>query len=342
MPIANFTSNATIGYVPLSVQFNDSSSNATVLSWDFGDQTTSTIQNATHTYNTAGTYRVNLTASNDYGTSSKLKTITVLQRPPESQSNVAIEDSTQATVLNGVLTNFDFLNGSTPVLGISFSTSQTLGETLVTVDLLNGQSSLTTGSPSGSVYQYLDVWIDNSTSAAPEEFSNATISFKVNKTWIQNNNINISSIVLNRYNNGVWTALPTTLTSQDVNYLYFTAKTPGFSPFAITGNSIPITPILPTAIIGVNTSGGTAPLSVQFNDLSLNETLGRSWTFGDGNNSTEANPIYIYNKAGTFIVNLTAINENGTNVTSKTITVTAPQTSGLKINDFNADITSGI
>ena len=341
MPIANFTSNATIGYVPLSVQFTDKSENASSLNWDFGDKTTSSIQNATHTYNTAGTYIVNLTASNDNGINSTSTIISVLQRPPESQSNVATEESSQATVLSGVLTSFDFSNDNTPVLGISFSTGQNLGDTLATVDLLNGQSSLTTGSPSGSVYQYLDIWIDNSTSTASEDFSNATIAFKVNKTWVQNNNINTSSIVLHRYNNGVWTALPTTFTSQDAKYLYFSASTPGFSPFAITGNSIPITPILPTAIIGANTTAGNTPLTVQFSDLSLNETFGRTWTFGDGNSSTDPNPIYTYNNAGTYNVNLTASNENGTNITSKTITVTAPQTSGLKINDFKADVTSG-
>ena len=107
----------------------------------------------------------------------------------------------------------------------------------------------------------------------------------------------------------------------------------------------PTNPTLPTAIIGANTTSGTAPLTVQFNDLSLNETLGRTWTFGDGSPSTiEANPIYTYNTAGTFTVNLTASNPGGANVTSMVITVTAPvppQPSVMKVNDFRADVTSG-
>jgi PKD repeat protein len=100
--------------------------------------------------------------------------------------------------------------------------------------------------------------------------------------------------------------------------------------------------VFPTAAIGANTTGGTVPLTVQFTDLSLNETLGRTWEFGDGSLSTGiGNPIHTYVSSGTFTVNLTASNANGTNVTHRVITVTAPQPPALKINDFKADVTSG-
>jgi hypothetical protein len=42
---------------------------------------------------------------------------------------------------------------------------------------------------------------------------------------------------LNRYDEKKWNKLSTTLSGEDDNYLKFTAKTPGFSPFAITGKS---------------------------------------------------------------------------------------------------------
>lgn len=47
--------------------------------------------------------------------------------------------------------------------------------------------------------------------------------------------INHASITLNRYNEKKWNKIPATLFSEDNKYLYFTAETPGFSPFAITG-----------------------------------------------------------------------------------------------------------
>ena len=41
-----------------------------------------------------------------------------------------------------------------------------------------------------------------------------------------------------RYSGGVWNSLPTTLSREDEVYFYFTAETPGFSPFAISSMKI--------------------------------------------------------------------------------------------------------
>jgi len=75
----NFSTNVTGGYAPLSVQFNDISENATSWSWDFDNNgiVDSTDKNPVHTYDAPGTYTVNLTASNENGTDSKLATINV-------------------------------------------------------------------------------------------------------------------------------------------------------------------------------------------------------------------------------------------------------------------------
>jgi YVTN family beta-propeller protein len=78
LPIANFSTNVTHDYPPLSVQFNDSSENATGWNWDFGDGANSTEQNPRHTYSTVGNYTVNLKATNENGTTSDLATIAVL------------------------------------------------------------------------------------------------------------------------------------------------------------------------------------------------------------------------------------------------------------------------
>ncbi|PAV10969.1 hypothetical protein ASJ81_12210 [Methanosarcina spelaei] len=80
LPVANFTSNLTSGNVPLSVEFTDNSQKATEWNWDFGDGTSSTDQNTTHTYFAAGNYTVNLTVSNEHGTDSKLATIIVSEQ----------------------------------------------------------------------------------------------------------------------------------------------------------------------------------------------------------------------------------------------------------------------
>ena len=76
-PVANFSSNVTQGSAPLSVQFTDLSKNATIRNWNYGDGATSTEQNPTHTYFSAGNYTVNLTVSNGKGTTSKNQKIVV-------------------------------------------------------------------------------------------------------------------------------------------------------------------------------------------------------------------------------------------------------------------------
>jgi len=75
-PVAAFTSDVQTGTAPLNVTFTDMSTNVpTSWSWDFGDgdTTNATKQNPVHTYATAGTFTVKLTATNAGGSGSKEK-----------------------------------------------------------------------------------------------------------------------------------------------------------------------------------------------------------------------------------------------------------------------------
>ncbi len=83
LPVANFSTNVTEGYAPLSVQFTDLSQNAVSWNWDFENDgiSDSTDENPVYVYATPGTYTVNLTSSNENGTDSKLSAITVLNQP---------------------------------------------------------------------------------------------------------------------------------------------------------------------------------------------------------------------------------------------------------------------
>ncbi|MDD4137693.1 MAG: PKD domain-containing protein [Methanoregula sp.] len=92
-PVASFTSTDTCGISPLTVEFIDSSANSpTAWAWSFGDGGTSSVQNPSHTYVSAGTYTVTMTATNSGGssTSTELDMITVeLTEPiPSFEANV--------------------------------------------------------------------------------------------------------------------------------------------------------------------------------------------------------------------------------------------------------------
>jgi PKD repeat protein len=74
-PTADFSAGQTEVQPGNSVQFTDESTESpTSWSWDFGDGNTSSEQNPSHTYSSAGTYTVELTVENDYGSDTETKT----------------------------------------------------------------------------------------------------------------------------------------------------------------------------------------------------------------------------------------------------------------------------
>jgi uncharacterized protein (TIGR02145 family) len=74
-PVSSFTADQTNITAGESVSFTDQSTNEpTTFSWAFGDGSTSTKANPTHTYNSAGSYTVELTVTNDYSSDTETKT----------------------------------------------------------------------------------------------------------------------------------------------------------------------------------------------------------------------------------------------------------------------------
>ena len=61
----------------------------------------------------------------------------------------------------------------------------------------------------------------------------------------------------------------------------------------------------------------TAPLTVEFADLSANDPTSWSWEFGDGAASTMQNPNHQYEDAGRYTVSLTATNVHGSDTETK-------------------------
>ncbi|TAJ43450.1 PKD domain-containing protein [Methanofollis fontis] len=67
--------NLTSGFAPLAVQFDDASTGSpTAWFWEFGDTTTSTEQNPVHIFTAGGTYLVNLTVTDSFGTENRTTT----------------------------------------------------------------------------------------------------------------------------------------------------------------------------------------------------------------------------------------------------------------------------
>lgn len=75
----------------------------------------------------------------------------------------------------------------------------------------------------------------------------------------------------------------------------------------------------PQAEFTVSAVSGRAPLTVAFTDLSdYDRPTSWLWDFGDGNTSTAQHPFHTYAAAGTYTVTLTATNNVGSSVKTKT------------------------
>ena len=94
-PVAAFTGSPTFGVAPLTVIFTDSSTGSpTTWNWNFGDGSSvnATQRNPVHTYASAGTYTVKLTATNSAGSNLFTQTnyITAVTSPTTTNSTIGI------------------------------------------------------------------------------------------------------------------------------------------------------------------------------------------------------------------------------------------------------------
>ena len=97
---------------------------------------------------------------------------------------------------------------------------------------------------------------------------------------------------------------------------------------------------IPLANFTANTTSGTAPLTVQFTDTSTGSPTSWNWSFGDGKFSTLQNPVHTYASNGLFTVTLTATNAKGSDIITKTNSITVG--SGSPVQRYDTNGTPGI
>ncbi|MGB9938717.1 PGF-pre-PGF domain-containing protein [Methanosarcina sp.] len=270
-PEVDFSANPLLGIAPLVIQFTDlSSSNLDSWEWDFdgNGNIESKEKNPVYTYENPGTYTVTLKATNNtYGNNTRIKTgyITVTEKPsisggsggsgggggagsPESTRNIELKEISNEQVFKGTHTCFTFKGGKNEIMTVEFDPKKNFGKTTAIVEMLKNTSSIVKDPAPGTVYRNVNVWVGNSGISSPQNLENARINFRVKRTWVTEEEVSKDTVTLYRYSEGSWNPLPTALSREDEIYLYFTAETPGFSPFAISGTkkeiqSVDISPV---------------------------------------------------------------------------------------------------
>ncbi len=134
---------------------------------------------------------------------------------------------------------------SMPFSEIAINIKNAVTNVKVVVKALTARPTDITAEITGEVFNYLNIEHSNIEDA---DIDNVTIKFKVEKSWISDNNIDSVTVVLNRYSGGAWISLTTSKTSEDTTYVYYSALSPGLSVFGISGSvaTVPTPTVTPT------------------------------------------------------------------------------------------------
>lgn len=153
-PVASFTYSPVAPVNGQAVTFtDDSTNNPTAWSWNFGDGGTSAAQNPSHTYSSAGTFTVTLTASNATGSNSTTQSLAVSQAGVPPVASFTIEPSapipaqpaafTDTTTSSPTAWSWSFGDGGTSSVQYPYHTYLTAGTFTVTLKATNSGGSST-------------------------------------------------------------------------------------------------------------------------------------------------------------------------------------------------------
>lgn len=316
----NFQSNE------LVTNFTDNSTNSpTSWLWNFGDGTTSTLQNPNHTYALPGTYTVCLTASSICGSTQICQEVTTNCAPPLVGFDVAINELNVSFTDNSAndVTQWlwDFGDGNTSTLQNPNHTYAAPGAYIV---------CLTGTSECGSSQICLSIAVN---CTLPTVGYNA----QINQLTVIFNDTSGSDVTDWQWDFGDGN----TSNLQNPTHTY---AAPGSYVVCLTGTSdcgpaqICQTIIVSCSspIAGFTTS--TNQLAANFIDISSNDVTQWQWDFGDGNTSSLQNPAHTYANAGTYQVCLTVTSICGTAEFCQSITVSCP-TPQAEFNHSSEELT---
>ena len=145
--------------------------------------------------------------------------------PSNVQASAGRQWDSLAAGSSGVLT---INNENIAVTGVVIDVKNDVTNPSITVESLTSNPLSTAAA--AKVYQYLQLKKSN---IADLDASKIAINFRVPKSWLSSNNVAEDSIVLYRYSDNTWNALPTVKTGADANNVIYQSTTSGFSTFAI-------------------------------------------------------------------------------------------------------------
>ncbi len=351
LPAADFTATPRSGEVPLDVVFNDTSTGIpTGRSWDFGDGGSSNEQDPVHTYSSAGTYSVSLTATNPFGSNTTTKTGYIVVSSPglppvaDFTANITGGASpltvafTDTSANSPVSWRWDFGDGTTSPEQNPVHEFTAAGTYTISLTETNAGGSNTMTKPDYITVSSLAPPVANFTGTplcgkAPlaVTFTDSSAGEPAGWSWDFGDGTNSTD------RNPVHT-----YTSAGKYTVALTASNAGGSNTTTRADYVMVTGQVkpPVASFAGTPTSGYPPLAVTFSDKSSNSPAGWSWDFGDGVSSTDRNPVHTYDTPGKYTVTLTASNAAGSSIKTRTQYITVKPVPAPVAN-FRADPTYG-
>ncbi len=356
-PVAVASVSPGSGKVGQSIGFSAAGSadaDGTIVSfaWDFGDGATGTGDSPSHVYTAPGLYAATLTVTDDSGAvATDTATVTV----SANQGPTAVAAATSPTVGKEPLTveltgagstdpdggvvsySWDFGDGTTGSGVTTSHTYATFGAYTAELAVADAEGLTSTSTVNITVNQNQGpTAVANATPAAGQaplivSFSSAGSADPdgsiVSYAWSFGDG-NGSSVANPSYTYGTAGTYPVTLTVTDDNGVSASSS--------LTVEVSPVPNVPPTPVLGATPTSGKQNLTVTFTSSDSTDPDGvivsRTWDFGDGSGSTEANPVKTYRTAGNFTATLTVTDNAGAVATASvpiTVTPNQPPTAAI-------------
>lgn len=319
-PIVDFSVSGGSCTVPANLTFTDHTSGTMITGyfWNFGDGTTSTLQNPTHTYSSAGPYAVSLTVTNSAGCTGT-KTMNNVSGAGGIQADFSVDDTagcgsvsanfTDQSTSSGTIISWtwDFGDGGT-------SSVQNTTHNYTVPGTYDVSLTVTDNNGCSNTIVYNDlirVYVRPTANFTADKTQGCVTPFMVSFTETATNDVSW----LWEFGDG------TTSTLQNPSHSY---ASPGSYGVRLTvtsadgctrthfkANYIKITN--PSANFWADATSGCLDLTVNFHDQTTSSVAVTSWnwSFGDGATSTLQNPSHTYTTTGVFDVRLIITNADG-------------------------------
>lgn len=311
LPMASFDPSAIDGCAPLTVNFENTSTNAAFYNWDFGDMNTSTLASPIHTFDTAAAYTVRLLVTDMNGCQDDTIFFSITAHP----NPVAGFELTRSQTC-GVPLDVSFTNTSEGATGYSW----TFGD--------GGESML-----NNPIHTYLDTGVYNIELIASNEFMCTNTATAVIRgypvptaSFSLDPNLGCVPDSISFFNNSTFAnqffwSFGDRNTSTEVNPIHTYYSEGIFSVTLVAAydsicydsitliNAVEMLPS-PFANFEYEEAQGGAAGILNFFNRSEN-AISYTWDFGDGSISNEVDPQHRYFENGVWQVMLEAIGANG-------------------------------